>query len=541
MDFLDFLLAFGFLAQTIQGFEDSPCAELKRKANIEKCLESIGQQAKDKSLFWFGEEYSSRCDEDSLYIADCFNPRPRVTDSLISRVYSNGVFDDAALDKFIEVTYSQESGSYFACENDFETTEESAITVDPLSNNAYTPWQLRTAPVYRWDYDEGDLYTLIFYDVGYMFIKSFIINIPGSDVSNGEVILSYEGPMNPTRNRNPYVFMLFKQSGYLRITPDWRNILYQRSSTFDQTEFDRQFNLTGPLALNWIQVTGDPYAAEHKKTTGYMNTCPYFVSEAFKSHQLEFLPEVQQSAHHDLIVYINVTFTSPAVTFNSCCSVYEYPAATFSLNPLGNGYIQAAYLRSDVVPMVALSMATAFPNINRDFKDKLLTLMVLDGDVPFPQFGDKAEPFLHWLVVNIYDGNVTKGQTVAPYVGPAPPDSKPHTYHYLLFEQDYVLHPSEIGAYANADCSHLFKGRCRYKSKTVIQNHNLQLIGATWHVTANDEYVRYVYTSLGMPWCDVCKNVEGFASPCATADSINTLPSVLSVFLWIFIYMIIAS
>lgn len=35
----------------------------------------------------------------------------------------------------------------------------------------------------------------------------------------------------------------------------------------------------GPVALTWVRVVGDPYAAEVMRTRGTMNTCSYFVSE----------------------------------------------------------------------------------------------------------------------------------------------------------------------------------------------------------------------------------------------------------------------
>ena len=41
---------------------------------------------------------------------------------------------------------------------------------------------------------------------------------------------------------------------------------------------------------------------------------------------------------------------------------------------------------------------------------KHLTLLVIDPDVPLPSLGTTEHPFVHWMVTNIEDGDITKGR-----------------------------------------------------------------------------------------------------------------------------------
>ena len=43
------------------------------------------------------------------------------------------------------------------------------------------------------------------------------------------------------------------------------------------------------------------------------------------------------------------------------------------------------------------------------FSGKLFTLLTVDPDVPIATLGTDELPLVHWLVMNIKDGNITKG------------------------------------------------------------------------------------------------------------------------------------
>ena len=91
--------------------------------------------------------------------------------------------------------------------------------------------------------------------------------------------------------------------------------------------------------------------------------------------------------------------------------------------------------------------------------DKILTLALIDPDVPFEEFGNEELPFMHWLVVNICLGRIHNGQEVLSYIGPTPPAGNPHTYYFMIFEQNYELDPKEVAEYGKTNCSSVFRGR----------------------------------------------------------------------------------
>ncbi|XP_048249786.1 uncharacterized protein C56G2.4-like [Haliotis rufescens] len=522
MDFRQLCIAFLLLKGAATSYvkdksDNTVCSESRRTWDLSSCLGAIRRRAENNKLFWFGSEYVSKCGDKSEFSADCYNPKPYSEDSVVSRIFQRGDYDKKNLDRFMEITFIAQPGKYEACGNVYSSQHSQLIAVDPLSDQVHTPYQLKDMPYFWWESEEKDMFSLVIYDPGYLNIKGFYINIRGSNVTTGEAIQVYEGPQNPTKNVNPYVFLVFKQKDYIKMPVIWRQKFFYRSSPMDFTELKQQFSLTGPVAMSWVRVVGDPYAADIMKKKGYMNTCPQFIADAFKTKETPFIPR-DKKYRPDLNVYVNVTFQSPAVNFNSCCSFFTLPQKTITLNPIGNAKVKAAYARQEVIPKVELSMATAFPSATRDFRDKLLTLIVVDPDVPLPEFGNKEIPFVHWLVVNICDGQVDNGEVVQSYIGPAPPDKKPHNYYFLVFEQSYELEPSEVSSYAAANCSQMFRGRCRYSLNSLVKTHGLKLVGATWMLSENDEFVRHIYIGMGQPRCRVCKDVPGYGIPCPSSE-----------------------
>jgi len=60
---------------------------------------------------------------------------------------------------------------------------------------------------------------------------------------------------------------------------------------------------------------------------------------------------------------------------------------------------------------------------------------VIDPDVP--RRGGYNREFRHWLVGNIPEDNVAKGEILAEYVGPAPPkNTGKHRYVFLVYKQN---------------------------------------------------------------------------------------------------------
>ncbi|PVD31945.1 hypothetical protein C0Q70_07371 [Pomacea canaliculata] len=430
----------------------SACEKLRREKDVQSCLDSIRKRAEDPSAFWFGRGYNSSCQSQTEFFADCYNPRADSIDSLASRLSPTGQLDFKLLDRFMDITYQVSAGKYKACENEYSYEFEREITLDPLSLSVMTPYELRFMPKAWWPADTKDLHTLVFYDAGYFAIKALYVNIPASRLTDGEEIQQYEGPLNPTRNENPYVFLVFSQSGPVALDSKWSKQLVDKTSGIDLEEFIKHHGLKGK-------------------------------------------------------------------------------ARTFSLNPLGDATVLPAHTHSDVIVYVTLSMSTAFPDTQRDFKDKLLTLVMADPNVPLPEFGNERLPFLHWLVVNIRGADVAAGDVVQGYMGPAPPDPHHHHYYYLVFEQPYKLDPDRLD-YSAPNCSWAFRGRCRYDVSALVAEHNLKLLGVTWMRARFDEFVREVYVRAGLlPRCVACHGVPGYAVPCSSRAAFSLSETACALYL----------
>nr|KAG5699896.1 hypothetical protein BaRGS_018195 [Batillaria attramentaria] len=248
-----------------------------------------GWAAEDPSMFWFGKKYTSTCEGRGEFEADCYNPRATEEDSLVTRIFRSREFVPEKVDRFLEVTYTTSTGKYRACENEFTYEFEREFTLDPMTELVMSPYELKDRPRMWWPSDKSSLFTLVFYDVGYFAIKALYVNIPESNVTAGEELMEYEGPLNPTRNHNPYIFLVFKQQGPITLTDKWRKLLTKRGWEEELEEFISAYELRGPVAMSWVLVSGDPYAAEVKRLRGYMNTCSHFVSEDPKPHRYYFL------------------------------------------------------------------------------------------------------------------------------------------------------------------------------------------------------------------------------------------------------------
>ena len=83
---------------------------------------------------------------------------------------------------------------------------------------------------------------------------------------------------------------------------------------------------------------------------------------------------------------------------------------------------------------------------------KTYTLIAVDPDVADSMHGSNERPKLHWAVINIVDGQVSAGKVLAEYAGPMPPDDKPHTYYFLLYEQTAELSLEDLKEYTDAAC-----------------------------------------------------------------------------------------
>lgn len=488
----------------------SPCTDITAEEfRRDQCLEAIRLAVEDRSTYWFGSDYPANCGNQSEFLSVCFNPYGNHEDSLVSRIFRRRFYDRNNLNTILHVTYQTYTGEYEACGHKYAINEARTVNIDPLNyNEDLTPFQLLQRPDVTWkDATSNVLHTLAIYDAGYVTVKALYVNVPGSDISMGQTVVPYEPPLNPTTNKNPYVFLLFLQPERLELSSKWLHRLSRR----DEEQFEdflSAFNLEGPVGISWFTVRSDPYSAEVKRSRGYMNTCAHFVNKEFQTKELPFLTRNST----ELTVYVDMEFEVTALKIDSCCHRYSYPANAFRLNPIGDAQVQAAFVRTGSSQNVQLTKSTAFSDRARDFKNQIHALLVVDLSIP-PAFGTPRRPFLHWLVVNIQDGDFSTGEEIFEYMGPAPPNPYDHTYYFLLFEQSQPIYP-EKGDYSYKNCSSIFFGRCGFDIEAMIENGGLSLVGATWMLVKNDEYVRYFYVDNGMPEEQVCASVPGFRVNC---------------------------
>jgi len=74
--------------------------------------------------------------------------------------------------------------------------------------------------------------------------------------------------------------------------------------------------------------------------------------------------------------------------------------------------------------------------LSKDEIQYLHTVILYDMDAPYPSPYNTMSPYIHWLVYNIRDGDLSKGTTAITYEPPDPPEDSPsHTYKLVIFRQ----------------------------------------------------------------------------------------------------------
>jgi len=133
-----------------------------------------------------------------------------------------------------------------------------------------TPTQVKDEPVVTWNADAHDFYTLVMNDPDApsradpkfgQWHHWCVVNIPGADISKGEVLSQYvgSGPPNGT-GLHRYVFLLFKQTGKLTFdVPRLTNRSGDGRAKQDVAKFAEKHHLGDPVAGNFYQAEWDDY------------------------------------------------------------------------------------------------------------------------------------------------------------------------------------------------------------------------------------------------------------------------------------------
>lgn len=136
-----------------------------------------------------------------------------------------------------------------------------------------TPTEVKDEPTLQWSANPNKYYSLIMYDPDapsrdnpiYADVKHWIvINIPGSNVKNGEVIVEYKGSGAPKGTGLPrYIFVIFEQSEKLVLDEEDKQTEPRRNWSF--ADFRKKYQFETVIAGNYFQAQWDPYVDEMRK------------------------------------------------------------------------------------------------------------------------------------------------------------------------------------------------------------------------------------------------------------------------------------
>ncbi|CAG2177524.1 unnamed protein product, partial [Oppiella nova] len=261
--------------------------------------------------------------------------------------------------------------------------------------NELTPTQVKDEPHVEWPVTPGSLYTLAMVDPDapshvsplLRSIKHWlVVNIPDGDLKSGQILAGFISSGPPKGSGiHRYVILVYKQSK--RIEGLTRDDTIEHRLNFNITEFAHKYELGEPVSGNFYHAQWDEYVDIH-------NVDMYFRSSGLVPDVIDVSPREQ----------VKVTFPEN-ITIS-----------------LGN----------EITP----AEASKEPHVEwAPEQNALYTLAMVDPDAP-SRVTPVWRSYKHWLVMNIPAGQVSGGDIVAGYTGPAPPEGTGlHRYAILIYQQ----------------------------------------------------------------------------------------------------------
>ncbi|XP_044583154.1 protein D1-like [Cotesia glomerata] len=122
----------------------------------------------------------------------------------------------------------------------------------------------------------------------------------------------------------------------------------------------------------------------------------------------------------------------------------------------------------------------------------LYTLVLTDPDIPVRGYNREWQ---HWLVGNIPEDKVAKGEVLTEYVGPAPPmKSGKHRYVFLLYKQNQGAITFDERRIGNRD-----KRRNRFSIRKFADKYNLEgPIAGNYFIAQFDDAVPLIHKQLSI-------------------------------------------
>ncbi|KHJ93726.1 phosphatidylethanolamine-binding protein [Oesophagostomum dentatum] len=124
----------------------------------------------------------------------------------------------------------------------------------------------------------------------------------------------------------------------------------------------------------------------------------------------------------------------------------------------------------------------------------LYTVILTDPDAPSRKEATYRE-WHHWLIVNVPENDIAKGDVLSEYIGSGPPKGTGlHRYVFLVYKQPGRITDSEHGHLTNRSG----EGRGGFKTAKFVAKHKLgNPIAGNFYQAEWDNYVPTLYKQLG--------------------------------------------
>ncbi|XP_059168042.1 uncharacterized protein LOC131950040 [Physella acuta] len=484
----------------------------------------------------------------------CMNP-DTTNKNMSSRMLRTNNFDTSLIKQFLHIRFNTPAGTYVACGHKF-SVDAIAMTVD--LDNTHTiyldMWSLNHRPSITFTPIQGEVYTLVAYDAGYLSLGGIWVNIKTADTSSGTEIYPYNGPVNPLYEKhNSFVFALFKQKN-----GDITDIAAQKSQVLKTVvdndgiyyldSFISSNNLEGPVGIGFIAVAADAFGIQYFIDRNIFNNCPYLVSSnkglqtALRSmgYQLDgnnSFTDYRGTFLLGLQVDLQVTYYSPEAHFDSCCTHSMQSMVEVRVDPLATTTLMPLHVRNQpFIQLLPIEMRMPTP-----VTGQLYTLLLLDVTEAKANISN-PNTVIHWQVVNIPGDDIPSGDTIRGYLSPLPAIKKDvRTMMFLLLSQPSRVDPGALWSYTGTGCDSRTTLRCKFNLGAFMKNLNFKLVGLTMFLTEQDAFTRAVlYGSVNLndiatsdttntisliSMDTACNGVSGYANPCPDACS-STNPGV---------------
>jgi len=408
----------------------------------------------------------------------------------------------------LSVRFAQPADSYLSCGTEYKN-DMSNFTLNDTSVTTATPWEMRSYrptpsqspddffeyhPEVHWVASSNEtLYTLMMVDPVFLvnathpwgpYVQHWmVINIPGNNISGGDVVNKFLGPApNDINVYHKYTFVLYQQPGFLNLTAAERNATQHRIN-FNLPAFIALHDLNnGAAGINWGYAMVDPWALVQLDRLGYLDQ-DCFAAVQSAANYLGIVPWIIPAL--DLTTQLRVSFNQPEDSFMSCGTKITLPAFNQSLSDTDvSAVIHSPWeLRSwrpgpnkttavtSYTPKITWTAATGLHSYALLVVDPVYILKPLDG--PF---------VLHYMVLNINNTDILSGKVIAPYFGPAPLESLYHKYLFLLYHQNGVIN------LPNATIAKL-QMRKNFSLNDFVATHGLgNPAGANWAFAQADQW-----------------------------------------------------